>query len=152
MKTLADAAVRDSILTRIAALRPDSPRRWGKMSAHQMLCHLTDSFRGPMGEIHISPATGVFQRTVVKWFALNVPLHWPKGVPTRPEVEQGAGGTRPADWERDRAYLIAVMQRFSALEGRCRWHPHPIFGDMQDAEWLRWGFLHVDHHLRQFGA
>jgi len=29
--------------------------------------------------------------------------------------------------------------------------PHPIFGQMTRAEWLRWGYLHTDHHLRQFG-
>jgi hypothetical protein len=29
--------------------------------------------------------------------------------------------------------------------------PHPIFGRITRAEWLRWGYLHADHHLRQFG-
>jgi hypothetical protein len=28
---------------------------------------------------------------------------------------------------------------------------HPIFGRMTEAEWMRWGYLHTDHHLRQFG-
>jgi len=27
----------------------------------------------------------------------------------------------------------------------------PIFGPLTRAEWLRWGYLHADHHLRQFG-
>jgi hypothetical protein len=29
---------------------------------------------------------------------------------------------------------------------------HPIFGPMSEAAWLRWGYLHADHHLRQFGG
>jgi hypothetical protein len=29
---------------------------------------------------------------------------------------------------------------------------HPMFGSMKRADWLRWGYLHADHHLRQFSA
>jgi hypothetical protein len=29
---------------------------------------------------------------------------------------------------------------------------HPIFGAMSERAWLRWGYLHMDHHLRQFGV
>jgi hypothetical protein len=29
--------------------------------------------------------------------------------------------------------------------------PHPMFGAMTTLEWMRWGYLHTDHHLRQFG-
>jgi Protein of unknown function (DUF1569) len=29
--------------------------------------------------------------------------------------------------------------------------PHPIFGPMTAKDWMRWGYLHADHHLRQFG-
>jgi hypothetical protein len=34
------------------------------------------------------------------------------------------------------------------IEGKA----HPLFGRMSDADWLRWAYLHADHHLRQFGA
>jgi hypothetical protein len=30
--------------------------------------------------------------------------------------------------------------------------PHPIFGPLSYPQWMRWGYLHCDHHLRQFGA
>ena len=26
------------------------------------------------------------------------------------------------------------------------------FGPLTDAEWMRWGYLHMDHHLRQFST
>jgi hypothetical protein len=32
------------------------------------------------------------------------------------------------------------------------WQVHPLFGGMSDGAWLRWAYLHIDHHLRQFGA
>jgi Protein of unknown function (DUF1569) len=122
------------------------------MPAHQTICHLADSFRGTMGERHISPATGFAQRTVVKWFALYVPVPWPKGVPTRPEVQQGVGGTPPEDFHRDCAELIRLTDRFCDPSRNVASDSHPIFGKMTRNEWLRWGYLHMDHHLRQFGA
>ena len=50
MKTLADEQCRKEIRERVGRVRADSQRQWGKMSAHQMVCHLADSFRGVMGE------------------------------------------------------------------------------------------------------
>jgi hypothetical protein len=151
MKSLSHSEDRNGLLARIASLRPDSQRRWGSMSGHQMICHLNDSFLGCMGERQISSATGMFQRTVIKFAALYAPLKWPKGVPTRPEVEQGVGGTTPIEFEHDRSALTKTMERFWSPDCADSRSPHPIFGHMRDQQWLRWGYLHVDHHLRQFG-
>ncbi|MDP9258700.1 MAG: hypothetical protein M3Q31_19430, partial [Actinomycetota bacterium] len=86
MKTLADQRCRAEILCRLRSVRPDSDKRWGKMSAHQMICHLSDSFRIATGEKRASDASGRMQRTLVKWIALYAPVRWPPGIPTRPEV------------------------------------------------------------------
>lgn len=120
------------------------------MSPHQAICHLCDSYRLVLGEKTANTATGFLQRTLVKWIALNLPLRWPKGVPTRPEMEQGHGGTAPVKFEDDRKHLLAVLDRFccGSIDLSI---PHPIFGPITRAEWLRWGYLHADHHLRQFG-
>ncbi|HMC60724.1 MAG TPA: DUF1569 domain-containing protein [Candidatus Solibacter sp.] len=81
-----------------------------------------------------------------------MPVRWPKGFATRPEMEQGIGGTPPADFARDRADLERVIQVFSDPNRQFRWQLHPIFGALSETEWMRWGYLHADHHLRQFGA
>jgi hypothetical protein len=152
MKTLKDPAIHVSLSRRIAEVRGNSPALWGKMSAHQMLCHLSDSFLGVMGRREISAATGLFQRTAMKWGALYLPMPWPKGVPTRPEVEQGIGGTAPVEFEQDRAKLLALLKEFCGGATLLDSKPHPIFGPMSTAQWQRWGYLHTDHHLRQFGV
>jgi hypothetical protein len=46
MKTL-DVA-KAEVLQRLAELRPDSARQWGKMSCHKMIVHLGDSFQLPL--------------------------------------------------------------------------------------------------------
>jgi hypothetical protein len=152
MKTLASPVDKQDALSRLAKVQSNSRALWGRMSAHQMLCHLTDSFLAVMGERQVSAATGLLQRSVVKWVALYAPIPWPKGVPTRPEMDQFAGGTAPSDFETDRERLLDLIARFTNSKRDFEWSPHPIFGKMPDPEWLRWGYLHTDHHLRQFGV
>lgn len=122
------------------------------MSAHQMICHLNDSFRVAMGLRSASPAISLLHRTIVKSIALYLPLRWPPGIMTRPEIDQEIGGTRPTDFERDVADMEAFVERFTSANPDFDWQPHPLFGRMSTREWLRWGYLHMDHHLRQFGA
>ncbi|HEV8039199.1 MAG TPA: DUF1569 domain-containing protein [Bryobacteraceae bacterium] len=152
MKTFANLGDKQTTLLRLAKVQPDHRARWGRMSAHQMLCHLNDAFLAVMGEKYVSPASGILQRTVVKWVALYAPFPWPKGLPTRPEMDQLIGGAAPVDFERDKKALVTVIERFTNPERNFERSPHPIFGNMPDSEWLRWGYLHTDHHLRQFGA
>lgn len=117
-----------------------------------MLCHLCDAYECAFGEKTASEATGLFQRTIMKWGGLYFPIPWPRGLPTRPEMEQGVGGTPPGDFEDDRARLIATIDRFASDGSALNGNRHPLFGAMTTAEWQRWGWLHADHHLRQFGA
>jgi Protein of unknown function (DUF1569) len=152
MKTLESAAVLQSIVERLSRITPDRTARWGRMNAHQMLCHLTDAFQVPMGAKEVRIASGILQRTVMKYGGLYAPLRWPKGIATIPEIDQLIGGTPPRDFESDRAKLICTVRRFVALPLDFVWIPHPIFLHLSRREWMRWGYLHPDHHLRQFGG
>lgn len=150
-KTFADPADRQSILARISALTPHSPRHWGKMSAHQMLCHLCDSYRSVIGERKVSPRKYWIPLPILKWLVLEAPMKWAKNVPTRPENEQGVGGTPPSEFESDRSNLVAALDRFCSAPDSAR-GSHPLLGILTHEQWLRWGYLHADHHLRQFGV
>jgi hypothetical protein len=152
MKTLARPRDKAEILQRLRKLRPESAGRWGRMSAHQMVCHLSDAFLVVTGQKPVSHSTSWHQRTIVKWIALYVPLRWPAGIPTRPEIDQELGGTKPADFATDIAQLEALLEHITTPTRSFDWQLHPIFGRMSETAWLRWAYLHVDHHLRQFGA
>ena len=95
-KTLESAAHVNELLDRMKSLRADSNRHWGKMNAHQMVCHLNDAFGFAMGRKQASDAVTFASRTIIRWVALHSTLTWPKGVETRPEMDQMVGGTRPA--------------------------------------------------------
>ena len=104
------------------------------------------------GELVASDATGPLQRTLIKWIALYAPLRWPRGIPTRPEVDPLRAGTSPADFANDVSRLEALLEAITVHDERFHARRHPIFGQMSRAAWLRWAYLHADHHLRQFGA
>ena len=151
VKTLARPRDRHELLRRLRTVRPESDARWGRMSAHQMICHLADAFRMANGDKEVSTASGRLQRSIIKWIALYLPVSWPVGIPTRPETDQTIGGTRPTEFASDVAEVERLLMK-TAGQTPPAWPEHPIFGRMSHRAWLRWGYLHTDHHLRQFGA
>lgn len=150
MKTLLDTKDQTELTSRILAVKPDSARRWGKMSAHQMICHLTDAFATCLGDRPAKDKSTLFTRTILRFVGVTLPIPWPKGVPTMPEVDQERGGTPPAEFDADLRRLQTAMDAFVE-----RMNPdslrHPVFRKMSAAEWGRWAYRHVDHHARQFG-
>jgi hypothetical protein len=150
MPFLDSPGVLDRLDRRLEVLAPDTSRRWGSMTSHEMLCHLSDSFRAVLGERAASTApSSALQRQVIRFVALHTPLPWPKGVPTRPEVNPHEQGTRPVAFEADRERVRELLHRF-ARPGTA-YGAHPMFGALTRREWMRWGYRHVDHHFRQFG-
>jgi len=152
VKTLSNHPDKEEILRRLGEISPESQRHWGRMSAHQMVCHLSDSFRGVMGEKALSRAPGPVPRRIMKWGALYLPLRWPHGIKTRPEMDAQQEGTPPTDFAADMRELLRLLNRFTRQPQDFTWRPHPIFDHLSEWEWARWGYLHMDHHLRQFGA
>lgn len=152
MKSLSRPSDKAEILERLRSLRPNGAPRWGRMSAHQMVCHLADWSRMVLGQKPVVVMSGPLQRTALKWFVLYVPLRWPHGILTSAELDQEQGGTRPGDFAADLAQAESLLDSVTA-PGRSLERPaHPVFGPLSDAEWLRLAYLHTDHHLRQFGA
>jgi len=154
MRTLARDRDAAEILSRLRALRVDSTGRWGRMSAHQMVCHLSDGYRLLTGELTSPLVAAPLPRAVMKWVALYVPVRWPSGIRTTPEIDQVAGGgTRPGEFAADVAAVDAAIAAITgAPEEFFRGRRHPIFGPLTQSAWLRWAYLHMDHHLRQFGV
>ena len=152
MKTLLNPVDKEEILRRLDKIQPTSLRRWGSMSAHNMICHLSDGFRLYMGERPAKPAPVPAPRLLLKWVALWAPVPWPHSFKTTPELDQQAGGTPPVEFASDKDELLSLIDRFTQPPGRVSSAPHPYFGHLSPTEWMRLGYLHADHHLRQFSA
>jgi len=141
---------RDRLRSRLERLRPDTPRLWGTLSAHEMICHASDLFRVALGERPAEVHGKLFHRTAMKWFALWIPLRWPRNVRTLREADPKRSGTAPDVFEEDRKELLRLIDAF--LDKQDEFPPHPLFGPLSRREWMRWAHLHTDHHLRQFGV
>jgi hypothetical protein len=152
MKTLSNGGDKAQIVRRLRAVGLEHRRRWGKMTVAQMICHLSDAFRIALGDRPAKPVRDRYSGPFMRWAALWLPLPWPHGVATAPECDANLGGTPPADFERDKGELLALLHRFTAQPNPLEQRAHPFFGPMTEKEWMRWGYLHTDHHLRQFGA
>jgi hypothetical protein len=136
---------------RLEALRPEMRPLWGRMSANQMVCHLSDSLRMALGE---RPARVRFNRpirAVSRWYALHTRARFPKGAPTVAQLDQERKGTGPTDFDRDLATLLSLQERFVVAVPTLGGRAHPLFGPLTPDEWLVWAWKHTDHHLRQFG-
>jgi hypothetical protein len=118
-----------------------------------MIVHCTDCLGCGLGLRPVSSVETIVGRTLIKFAALYVPLHWPRGVPTQPEMDPQRGGSRPGEFASDVARLVAMVEQFGTHHQTTPWTArHPFFGAMTESQWKRWGYLHTDHHLRQFGA
>jgi hypothetical protein len=150
MKTVADGAALRSLIDRLNALEPDSRRRWGTLTAHEMLCHIGDATDMVLGTRPRKQPLRARRRPLVKWLWLWFPLPWPHGIPTNPLHDPRAEGTRPSAFGKDLARAVAGIQRVASAAGDLD-PAHGFFGTMTVRDWQRWAYRHTDYHLRQFG-
>jgi hypothetical protein len=151
MRTVADPAVLRSLIERLHALRPDSGRRWGTLTPHEMLCHLGDANSMVLRTRPRTRPVPDRRRPVIKCLVLWSPIRWPHGWPTNPMQDPRAGGTQPSVFAADLARVIGGLEGIAAARAGALEPLHGTFGDMSLSDWQRWAYKHTDHHLRQFG-
>jgi len=144
---LHDPAMRDEIRARVQKLRPDTPRKWGKMSVDQMLHHLNVALENALDEVRPARMRIPLPRSVFKWVVFNLP--WPKGSPTAPEFIAG----ERYDFAAEHARCLELLDRISAKDMESSgWGRSPGFGQLNGRDWSRLSAKHVLHHLNQFGV
>ncbi len=149
---LNDPAVQQNVVLRISGLRSDFPPAWGRMNAEQMVRHLTDTFRMALKELEVDNCAGFLNGPFGRFLVLYLPVRWPKGYPTLPELDAARLPPSDSDFEQDKSELLLQIDRFCRSEPGQLLAEHPILGKMTHREWMRWGYLHTGHHLRQFGC
>jgi hypothetical protein len=151
MKNLFDATVANQVKSRLEKLEPQSERRWGKMTAPQMLAHCSVSMQWAVGELAPEkaalPARLIGRLVKPMVFRNEDPLR--RNSPTAKSLI--VTGERDLAKERDR--LSGLIDKFAAGGATgCTGNPHSFFGKMTPEEWAILMYKHLDHHLRQFGV
>ena len=150
MKNLFEAARVEEVKQRIARLRPDSQRQWGKMNAAQAVAHCSAGLELAVGD-KIPPRLllGRIIGRIVKPMALGNDEPMRRNSPTVKDLV--VQDERDLGTERER--LCGLINRFAAAGPKgCTTHPHSFFGPLTPEEWATLMYKHLDHHLRQFGV
>ena len=150
MKNLYEAARVEEVKERIARLRPDSQRQWGKMNAAQAVAHCSAGLELAVGD-RIPPRLllGRIIGLIVKPLALGNDEPMRRNSPTMKDLV--VQDERDLGTERER--LCGLINRFAAAGPKgCTKHPHSFFGRLTPEEWAELMYKHLDHHLRQFGV
>jgi hypothetical protein len=149
MKSLASVEVLSETRDRLMGLLAEDKALWGKMTAGQMVRHLSCAYDVALGDREVAPLKATIPPPVMKWIALRSGLRWPKNVATTPEL------IRALEEECSGNFMDSVRETAEKMElvaKGTRWtRQHPMFGAMSAKDWMRWGYLHANHHLRQFG-
>lgn len=136
-----------SFFERIDSLSSEQKPLFGKMNAHQMVCHCTDQIRLAFGTL-MTKKSGNLTREEI--FAL---ANAGKTVPTPIGMDQVAGkGTQPSIFEKDIATLKQHIVEFSELDDNFEFGVHPYFGKLTKEKWTSLTIYHLDHHLKQFNV
>jgi hypothetical protein len=150
MKTLFEAASVQEVKERMAQLRPDSERLWGKMNPAQTLAHCRAAMEMATGEVR--PPRIFIGRLLGPLAKKSMIVN---GTPMRRNAttEKSCMVTDERDFAAERQRLRESIDHFAAGgPGICTKHPHFFFGPLTPAEWAVLMYQHLDHHLRQFQA
>jgi uncharacterized protein DUF1569 len=148
MKSIWNTTAQRELHDRLTMLAAGRRARWGKMSAQQMVRHLSESLKMALGELKVSPKKLPIRYPPLKQLIIYV-APFPKHAPTAPEL---VITTTPNEWMRDVDELQALVDRFTARGKQGPWVDHPAFGRLSARAWGVLVYRHMDHHLRQFGA
>ena len=149
MKSLFDPAAADEVKQRMARLTPETPRQWGKMAPAQMLAHCSAAMEVSVGD------KVLHQIFLGKLFGKRAKASMLSGKPIGHNMPTDKSfivkDDRDLNVERQR--LMVLVDRFqTGGPDKCTKHPHSFFGTMTPDEWSALNYIHLDHHLQQFGV
>jgi len=151
VKNLFDASVANEIKARMAKLEPRTERRWGKMTAPQMLAHCSLSMQWAVGEV--VPEKGAFPVRLMGRLVKPIVFRNEDPIRRNSPTAKSLIVADERDLGKERERLSELIDRFVAGgAAKCTKNPHSFFGKMTPEEWSILTYKHLDHHLRQFGV
>ena len=142
----------EGMTRRVEHISKESTPLWGKMTAHEMVCHATDIVRDVLGVRQVEPMTPPEMRPQIIAMVITE-NEWDKNIDTFPPYLQGegGGGTKPVDFESDKRTLLDLLRRLYETDDQFQFSPHAGLGILSREQNGVFIWKHTDHHLRQFG-
>lgn len=136
--------------SRIVALKPTSTHCWGTMTVDQGLHHLNLACGHAHGFYELEDESYLTSQTLFRWILVDwfpeqpEGLRLPKGFKLNPDEH--------FDFHEEQAKLLTIIQAAWNKRSASEWGPHCMFGKMSLREWGKLLQIHIDYHIRQFGA
>ena len=146
MKTLFNPDAFAEIENRLENLASNTPQKWGKMDAAQMLHHCQGPLNIMLGINHYGMKPNWLAKVFFKKSLYN-DKPWSKNLPTAKALRV----KEQKSFDDEKAALKELMNQLNAQRERETWDPHPGFGHFTKDQWGQMQYKHLDHHLRQFG-
>ncbi|PKB15570.1 DUF1569 domain-containing protein [Flavobacterium sp. 5] len=147
MNSIFDKSDNQSIIARINTLKPESTALWGKMSADQMLKHANETIIVAFGENQVK---------------VNFVLRLLGRILKKNAFIKGFGKNSPTakefifidhyDFDEAKTELIKNFSRFAEGTQSISVMNHPFWGKMTYEDWNKLMWIHINHHLDQFGV
>ena len=149
-KNLFEESVSEQIINRAARLTNESLPLWGTMTAGEMLRHCSVALAATLSTPNEVRPTTIKQK-ISRFLMLNVIPTFPKGAKT----------PHPLNMKKNNITVEALaneLENFNTHVHQFVQHQqpvvvsHPYFGRMSRKQWGIVTWMHLDHHLRQFGV
>lgn len=150
MKNLANDVVLDELVTRLQHLTPSHAAVWGTMNGQQMARHLGDASEAVLKRRPFASKSRGKPSPLRKFLLLHVLRQMPRGI--KAGADPAGAAVDPTDFAADLARAVTLLRELAAASPEALVAAHPVLGPMSRANWMRWAYLHTDHHLRQFGV
>lgn len=131
----------------------ETPGKWGKMNAQQMVEHVTAFFNVSIEKIKFGLVTPVEQLPKFKEFLLSGKQFRENTKAPTSVIGEEPLPLRYENMEQAMEKLAAAVVNFKTYfsDGPGKKTTHPVFGELNFEEWVLLHYKHVTHHLRQFG-
>ncbi|HRH63138.1 MAG TPA: DUF1569 domain-containing protein [Bacteroidia bacterium] len=149
MKSIFNKADNEALISRINKLTAESQPLWGKMDVSQMLAHITTPLLVMKGEVKINfTLLGMlFGKSLKKKYLRD--RGFGKNLPTHTKFKVVDSKQFAAEQKKFIELLQELLTKGTAIITK---NKHPFFGNMSIQEWEDMMYLHVEHHLKQFGV
>jgi hypothetical protein len=150
MKTLANPNDLDALAARFNQLTPDAPARWGKMNPQQMAVHVGDASEMVLKQRPPLTVKRTVPPAIIRFAVFRVLRRFPRNV--RTSANPAGQSVDRTKFTRDIERAIASLRSLAAAAPHQLSERHPALGRLTRDQWLRYMYMHTDHHLRQFNV
>lgn len=145
--------LKEALIPLIQKLDPEQKAAWGLMSPQHMVEHLSMIFAISNGKFQfpISADQAKLDRRKARFFAEDLPF--PRDIKVSALPKDKTLPLRFANMTEAIAVLEKELNRFWTFFGENpeATNVHPVFGNLNETEWIEFHARHCRHHLMQFG-